>query len=87
MESSLRIKTIMYQKMITIVLGSKDSSIFNNHFHIADLLKEKAKLLEQLKNIVYSDDIIILASYELSDVKSRLREIEDQIEKLERRGN
>lgn len=72
---------------ISSVLGSKDSSIFNNHFHIADLRKEKAKLLEQLKNIVYSDDIITLVNPELSDIKSRLQEVEDQIEKLERRGN
>lgn len=77
----------MYQKMITIVLGSKDDSIFNNHFHIANLLKGKDKLLEQLKNVVYSDNIVIYDSPKLSDIKSKLQEIEGQIEKLERRGN
>lgn len=69
------------------ILGHKDNKVFNNHFSVADLHKEKAKLLEQLKNVVYANNIIVYASPELSDVKSKLQEVEDQIKKLERRGN
>lgn len=66
------------------VLGHKDNKVFNNHFSIADLHKEKAKLLEQLKNVVYANNIVVYASPKLSDIKSKLQEIEEKIEKLER---
>lgn len=71
-------------RFASAVLGYKDNKVFNNHFSVSDLYKEKAKLLEQLKNVIYDDNIIIYASQELSDIKSRLQEIESKIEKLER---